>query len=329
MNETTLIKNETMLIMNDVIVSVAIITYNQEDNIENALLSVLEQDTNFNYEIIVGDDCSTDKTSEICRKYEQKYPGKVKHIKNEKNLGYINNLLNVFSKCTGEFIAILEGDDLWVSPGKLEDQVRVFRQNKNLSLCFTNCEVDDPVTPHIKQFFFREGDMVFNLTDCLKQLVTPVSSFMFRRNLFIPPKWFSQLVGYEHNLIYLLAEKGDIYYLNKLTSCRRQTNKGLSTTSERGDRMAISQVKNLNNLLGEYSKETRKKVRNIIVHTQIHIISNLISDKKLTVSKDLIPHIHISKVKWNGEGLKLVGSYLKLVTKYYLVKFNLLKVKVR
>lgn len=305
-------------------VSVAVITYNQEAYIEKAVNSVLDQQTSFDFEIVIGDDGSTDHTSAICKKIQRKHPNKIKYIQNEKNLGYVKNLLNVFRNCCGTYIAILEADDFWVNPDKLSKQVEIVKNNPEISLCFTNSLIDDFQKPDKKQYFYRQGDIVFSLADCLKNCVAPTSTFLFKRELFNPPFWFERLIFYEYYLIYLLAEKGRIYYLNEITSCRTQHYRGLSMKLK-GDRIFLSELINNNHLMETYCKETKKLVRNIVLGNQINITSALLSNKKLGLTQKMMPHIHISKTKPDWKGIKVFLSYLKLQAKYYLVKFKLYK----
>ena len=105
-------------------VSVMIVTYNQEHLIGETIDSVLEQDYP-NLEIVVSDDASTDKTQEIIRQYYNKHPDVIVPVFNDKNLGITGNSNAAFFKCTGELIALLGGDDLFLR-GKVTKQVEVF-----------------------------------------------------------------------------------------------------------------------------------------------------------------------------------------------------------
>ena len=93
------------------LLSVLIITYNHEKFIGKALDSALGQKTNFDYEIVIGEDCSTDKTRQILLEYKKKYPRKVKLVLQEKNVGPNENFIDTYMACTGKYIAMLEGDD--------------------------------------------------------------------------------------------------------------------------------------------------------------------------------------------------------------------------
>jgi glycosyltransferase involved in cell wall biosynthesis len=109
--------------MKQPLVSIAIITYNQERYIGQAIESVLMQKTNFEYEIIIGEDKSSDKTRQILLDYQRRYPGIIKLILRDENVGASFNYFDVIQKCEGEFVTLLEGDDYWISENKLQVQV--------------------------------------------------------------------------------------------------------------------------------------------------------------------------------------------------------------
>src|SRR5687767_5513291 len=92
-------------------VSVDMITYNHAPYIAQALDSVLMQKVSFDYEIVIGDDCSTDGTTEILRDYQRRYPDRFKPVLREKNIGASKNATDVLRRLTGEYVACLEGDD--------------------------------------------------------------------------------------------------------------------------------------------------------------------------------------------------------------------------
>jgi len=122
-------------------VSVMIITYNHEKYIAQALESVLMQETNFEFEINVIEDCSTDRTASIILDYAAKYPNIVKPYLNKKNIGSKvtqKNFIRGFRTLKGEYIAILEGDDYWTSPGKLQKQVDFLDSHPDFAICAHN-----------------------------------------------------------------------------------------------------------------------------------------------------------------------------------------------
>jgi glycosyltransferase involved in cell wall biosynthesis len=100
-------------------VSVCVVTYNQEKYIRDCLQSIIDQETDFDFEVIVGDDCSTDGTRDVVLEFANKYPGKVIPLLHAKNLGPTQNYLSVHNQARGAFVAHLDGDDCCL-PGKLQ-----------------------------------------------------------------------------------------------------------------------------------------------------------------------------------------------------------------
>lgn len=120
-------------------ISVVIITYNQEEYIEQTLDSILKQDFDGEFEIIIGDDGSKDETRQILKQYSETYPEIVKPIFNEINLGIVRNYYNVISHCTGKYIMVCGGDDYWL-PGKMSAQFKVMEENPSIGLCYGNAK---------------------------------------------------------------------------------------------------------------------------------------------------------------------------------------------
>ena len=123
------------------VVSVHMITYNHEPYIRQAIESVMMQKADFEFELVIGEDCSQDKTREICFEYQKKYPDKIRVLWWRENLHKVHhpagaNDARTTAHCRGEFIAYCEGDDYWVDPCKLQKQVDIMRAHPNVGLCF-------------------------------------------------------------------------------------------------------------------------------------------------------------------------------------------------
>ena len=128
------------------LVSVVFITYNHEKYVEKALRSVLEQETEFPFEVVIGEDCSKDNTRQIVKQVAAEYPEReVRFLFREKNLG--RPTLNVYEttmECRGEFLAYLEGDDFWTDPKKLQKQVDFLRSHPEyIGVTCTNVMIDE------------------------------------------------------------------------------------------------------------------------------------------------------------------------------------------
>ena len=120
----------------DVKVSVHMITYNHERFIAQAIEGVLMQQTDFAVELVIGEDCSTDGTRAIVRRYGERYPERIRLLLQERNLGARANALATLNACRGQYIALCEGDDYWTDPTKLQKQVDFLESHPECSLCF-------------------------------------------------------------------------------------------------------------------------------------------------------------------------------------------------
>jgi len=137
-------------------VSVLLLTHNQAKYIASCIEGALSQITNFQVEIVIGEDASTDETANICRRYLQKHPGRIKLISSANNIGLNQNFIRSFRFCKGKYIAYLEGDDWWIDRNKLQKQVDILESNPDVSLVHTNCklykEEDNRYQNHLIQY---------------------------------------------------------------------------------------------------------------------------------------------------------------------------------
>ncbi len=204
-------------------VSVVVTCYNYGHYLAECLDSILRQKTNFDFEIVVSDDCSSDKTSLIIKDYARNYPRLIKPIIRDRNLGMVQNAVQTIEACTGEYVALMEGDDIWVDENKLQSQVNFLDTHLDCVFCFTNQTtfVDDKS---------NESNPLYNATDrppeifdleyfIRTNLVIPNNTKMFRRAaqpLFFEP-WFYNSVQWDWVLHILQAQKGNIGYLDNIT----------------------------------------------------------------------------------------------------------------
>jgi len=112
------------------------ITYNHERYISEAIDGILMQECDFEYELVIGEDYSTDNTRKICEQYAAKYPNKIKLLQSVNNWGMNSNFIRTVKECNSKYIALCEGDDYWTDPLKLQKQVDFLEKNKEYSLCF-------------------------------------------------------------------------------------------------------------------------------------------------------------------------------------------------
>ena len=121
------------------LVSVCMTTYNHEKFISQAIESVLCQRTTFSFEVVIGEDCSTDNTLAICRQYEAQYPDRVRVVASESNIGIHRNYRRTIEACRGKYIAMLDGDDWFSDMDKLQIQVEQLEKS-GAAMCYTRSE---------------------------------------------------------------------------------------------------------------------------------------------------------------------------------------------
>lgn len=114
-------------------VSACIITYNQAAYIAQCIEGALMQQVDESYEIVIGDDCSSDETSRICREYQEKHSDIIRWFRREPNLGMQKNVVQTINDCRGDYIAYCEGDDYWTDAHKLQKQVALLEAHPELS----------------------------------------------------------------------------------------------------------------------------------------------------------------------------------------------------
>ncbi len=126
------------------LLSISCATYNHENFIKDCLDGFVMQKTNFNFEVLIHDDASTDNTANIIREYEQKYPDIIKPIyqtENQYSKGKPISATFNWPRAQSKYIALCEGDDYWTDPNKLQKQVDFLEANPDYMMCFHNAEI--------------------------------------------------------------------------------------------------------------------------------------------------------------------------------------------
>lgn len=234
------------------IVSVVMLTYNHEPYIRRAIEGVIMQKADFEFELIIGEDCSQDRTREICFEYQKKYPDKIRVLWWHKNVfGLGGNARRTRAYCRGEYMAMCEGDDYWTDPHKLQKQVDVMRKHPDVSLCFTNGDVffewrgdtsewgkQHTIDPGIMDgrqfairhmFGFNDGEDRLPLTINTASVMLRVSSL---KNAALKYEIFNWKLALGDSTMWLgLALCGDVYYLPHNTMTYRQNSRGAMQTN--------------------------------------------------------------------------------------------------
>lgn len=251
-------------------ISIAMLTYNHEKFICEAIESVLMQKTNYKYKIIIAEDFSTDKTRKIVLDYQKKYPDKIKLILQDKNVGASQNNIDLLSNLEGKYIAALEGDDYWTDPLKLQKQVDFLEGNLEYVLCFhqvnilkTNGEIVDDFITKVPENY----ETIETLARLGNYIHTP--SVVFRNIIKEFPFEFSQSPFGDYFLYMMLAEHGKLKYFKDKMAVYR-FNVGVISQMT-GLNIANSNVK-LYSCMVSYFKN--KEIKKIIFDKQIQVVSS-------------------------------------------------------
>ena len=255
--------------MNDIMVSACIITYNHEKFLRECLEAAVNQQVNFDYEIVIGDDCSIDSTSLICKEYAHKYPKLVKYFPRKKNLGMISNWANTIQDCKGKYIALCEGDDYWTDPLKLKKQVDFLEDNNDYVLCFHKVNILKTNGVIVDDFITRVPDnyeTIETLARLGNYIHTP--SVVFRNIVKKIPFEFLEAPFGDFFLYMLLAEHGKLKYIEENMAVYRH---GVGVISEmNGLTIANNNVKLYSCMVSYLKNETVKK---IIFERQIQVVT--------------------------------------------------------
>ena len=222
----------------EIMVSIKCLAYNHGRYIRRALDSFLMQKTNFQFEVVVHDDASTDDTADIIREYEQKYPDIIKPIYQTENQYKYGNMSQKFidPKFRGKYVAFCEGDDYWTDPYKLQMQVDYLEAHPDCSYTFHNASIvleDDspfkekflPDNAIFKAFAWENKDREYHTGDVINLAFIPTASIVARTEHVLSRKDFcDKPICGDLPLRLSLALKGYGYYFNRIMSAYRTGN---------------------------------------------------------------------------------------------------------
>jgi glycosyltransferase involved in cell wall biosynthesis len=198
-------------------VSAHIITFNQKDFIRDCLEGAVNQRLSYSYEIIVGDDCSSDGTREVLIEYQQKYPNLIRLVlfdtRNKGIPGKIN-FTTVLKECSGSYVALCDGDDYWSDPLKLQKQIDFLETHADFSICFhRTMELYPDGSKKMETFNTSSEPKIYTINDLARGNFLHTPSVVFRNNLGELPKWFYDAPVGDLIIHMLGARTGKIYYL--------------------------------------------------------------------------------------------------------------------
>ncbi len=294
---------------NEIMLSVMVVVYNHETYLRQSLDSVLMQNTDFLYEILVIDDCSTDHSQDIIREYKAKYPDKFRIFLRKKNVGGTKNVYCLEQRARGKYIAQLEGDDYWTDPFKLQKQVDFLERNKGYIGCSHEClvvnENNEPIPDRnkndVKTFWYFEKNK-YTLEDFNQGKYPGQCNTWVYRNIFIEKKYDYSIVYKVHKLIadrttlLFLAAQGNFYFMNEKMGNYRYVEKKTADNWQSLARKTNRRYEEFAYIcaIEKYGKEVMKKPVDL---------SYVKKDKMVCAAVVLLNH-------WNMENFKVVTGMI-------------------
>ena len=222
---------------NKPLVSVCCITYNHAPYIQQCIKGFLIQKTNFSFEIIINDDCSTDGTTEILKQYADKYPNLIRlvlHDENQYSKGIRSILATfVYPLAKGKYIALCEGDDYWTDPLKLQKQIDMLEKNDSVSLVYTAFKtVDDKGNDLYRKSyekFMKRSYSGNNLPELFNMNYILTCTVAYRKEL-IETREFKEGSKLDYGIFLAAASYGDFCYINDKTASYRLNPNSLTAT---------------------------------------------------------------------------------------------------
>lgn len=213
-------------------ISVIVCTYNQESTIGRTLDSILSQRCHLPFEIIIGEDCSSDATRAVCEEYAQRYPDIIRLLANEKNKGLIDNYFDCLLAARGKYLADCAGDDEWCDPEKLEKQLTILEQHPEVVLVHTdyecrNAESEErfaPIPIWYPEGLCRGEEMLWHIMEQGRRPAVHLCTVLWRNEVF--RRMYEATPHLLRNHQYLMedvpicalaSQEGDFYYLTDVT----------------------------------------------------------------------------------------------------------------
>ncbi len=212
-------------------ISVVVITYNQEATISRTLDSILMQQCHVPIEIVIGEDCSTDNTRAICQRYAEKHPDTIRLFCNQQNKGIVDNYFDCLLECRGKYIADCAGDDFWTDPQKLEKEVCVMEAHDNVTMVITNWQYFDEKNQKSSPSQQQQHAPITPGRDLLKAIITQYNMSVFHlctalyrndvfRKAYEEDTYLFRNKGFcseDIQIAFSMALHGDIAYLPDVT----------------------------------------------------------------------------------------------------------------
>lgn len=251
-------------------ITTLIISYNQKQYISQAIESALLQQGNFQHEILISDDGSNDGSAEIIEYYARKYPMFITNISTVENKGIAENYKYAFGQATGDFVAVLEGDDYWSDQNKLMEQMTFLQKNQDCSMVFSRLHIMSDESLTLKALD-RHNDLPSKLSvsDFISRnelsLIVNLSTCMYRKKIInMLPLYLFNFRFSEISSAFFIERFGTIGFIDKIQSVYRQHSNGIWSGSCKREQLKHAYLNRLTALLAcqdKYKENMSKYIK--------------------------------------------------------------------
>ena len=316
--------------MDDILLSIWCITYNHELYIRDAIEGFLSQRTNFKYEIIIHDDASTDRTADIIREYEQKYPNLIRGIYQTENQFACNQpsvewLWEIQAhNCNGKYIASCEGDDYWIDMKKLQVQVNYLETHPKCIMTVHDAVNVDCQNWKMYSGSIYEEDCIVSEKDIIEQKKYLFTASMVYRREVLGMNGFYLKVGIgDYPILLYSIINGYVYYFSRIMSIYRQNHEGSWSNSflhEENTRFTHS-IRMIN-FLKNYNVYTGRKYEDYIIsriqRSAIDVINLCAKESLENFSKECMEHMKKMEATYEWVSKPLQKLWLQLFDDKYI-----------
>lgn len=294
--------------MPDALVDIILPAYNQDKYIAQAIESVLMQKCSYRFRLIIGDDSSSDNTRKICESFVKDNPETILLMPAEANLGLAKNYQRLFNACTAKYIAIIEGDDFWTDPLKLQKQTDILESDNEVGLVHTGCNVlyEDGMLKtnfHLHQSKLNYHDLYKEIISG-RYLITSVT-VCFRKELL--DKFIDFNFCVQNNLKTIdaflwpqFAVYSKVFFLEDITTCYRNLASSLSNSTDFNKMEAFIGTGELiiNYLIKKFPVTPEKAVLFLRSIPAYQHTLNCIKHKRIKKAREYSKKLYLGKAKY-------------------------------
>ena len=291
----------------DIVVSINTLTYNHEKYIAQCIEGILLQKTNFAFELLIHDDASTDKTADIIREYEKKFPLIIKPIYQTENQwakGIKNSVTYQYPRAKGKYIAICEGDDYWIDENKLQMQVDFLENNPEYTMCFHGADFDIIGDFDVPERLKNIEDRDYTASEIFETWTIPTASVVYNKKVLDLPVinvdkvLFGDIVIFEK-----CSHMGKIYGFSKKMSVYRIHDGGVSHNKKAMNKRRLALPKHFEFIFENFPLIDRKIILKKIIRSYISclVYCGTMRDK-FCYAKNVIKYSNLLLSLWRKNG---------------------------